>query len=168
MIAPLPKRSQLVGWLLVACSVGSLTTGCQAIQLENRTYRMSRTLSDIQYRQVLDNLAMMANNPSSLPFFNVAATGKTTIQQSSQANGSLNWDLITAAPTGPLFLFNKTILDKESASLQYTQQNIDEWDTTPSLDPIQWFFRGKVRALSVSALSPAAALRYPAGRVSLG
>jgi hypothetical protein len=30
------------------------------------------------------------------------------------------------------------------------------------------FFRGKVRTLSVSALSPAAALRYPAGRVLLG
>jgi hypothetical protein len=31
-----------------------------------------------------------------------------------------------------------------------------------------WFFRGKVRSLSVSSLPPAAALGYPAGRVPRG
>jgi hypothetical protein len=112
-----------------------LLSGCQAAQLENHTLRQSRTLSDLQYRQVVDNLAATASCPSALPYFAAVGGGKTTIQQTPNVNNVVNWDLITA----PGALFNKFIFDKGAITTQYTQQNTGEWDTTPSLDPIQLF-----------------------------
>jgi hypothetical protein len=108
-------------------------SGCQALQLENRTVRMSRTLTDLQYRQVMDNLALLADQPSAMPFFSVAQTGKTTIQQNTQGSSTVSWDLITVAGR----LFDKVLFDKGGFGLQYNQQNIEEWDTTPALDPVQ-------------------------------
>jgi len=83
----------------------------------------------------MDNLAAVAANPSELPYFSVAQTGHTTIQVTPNVNNLLNWDLITV--TG--VLFNKFIFDKGAITTQYTQQNTEAWDTTPSLDPVQLF-----------------------------
>jgi hypothetical protein len=98
---------------------------------------MSSTLSDLQYRQVVDNLAKMCACPDSLPYFNVATSGKTTVQHQNQASAGLGWDLLSVAPGGILTLFNRTLLDKETLGFQLTHQNTDEWDTSPSLDPVQ-------------------------------
>src|SRR5579875_2045625 len=117
----------------IAASVLLLLASCQARQLENRTVRQSRTLSDLQYRQVMENLATVAANPSALPYYAVAQTGHTIVQITPMANNVVNWDLITVAGS----LFNKFIFDKGSFTLQYTQQNTEEWDTTPVLDPVQ-------------------------------
>jgi len=111
----------------------SFLGGCQALQLENRTVRQSATLSDLQYKQVMANLAVMVDNPSALPYYAVAQTGKTTIQQNTQGSTGVNWDLLTVAGS----LFNKVLFDKGSFGLQYNQQNIEEWDTLPALDPVQ-------------------------------
>jgi hypothetical protein len=123
---------RLVCLLFVAIVV---LPGCQATQLENRTLRQSATLSDLQYKQVLDNLAMTAANPSALPYFAVAGAGKTSITATPMVNDVVNYDLITVAGV----LFNKFIFDKGAITTQYTQQNLDEWDTVPSLDPVQLF-----------------------------
>jgi hypothetical protein len=110
-------------------------TGCEAVQLETKTTRMSATLSELQYSQVLDNLARVANNPSALPYFNVAATGKTTVQQTGQGSAGANLDLITTA--GIAAIVNKFILDKANWGIQLTQQDVMEWDTSPAIDPVQ-------------------------------
>ena len=55
-----------------------IVTGCQSISLRNHTERQARTLADLQYDQVLDNIAMFSENPSSLPFFSAAAQGQTS------------------------------------------------------------------------------------------
>jgi hypothetical protein len=98
---------------------------------------MSSTLSDLQYRQVMDNLARMSVSPNSLPYFNVATAGKTTIQHANQASAGLGWGLITAAPGTLVALFDKTVLESETLGFQVNHQNTEEWDTSPSLDPIQ-------------------------------
>jgi hypothetical protein len=86
----------------------------------------------------MDNVAKIAACPSSLPYFNVATTGHTTLQQQGQMTGGLGWSLVTAAaPAGLAQLFGKTLLTSETLGLQLNQQNIDAWDTAPSLDPIQ-------------------------------
>jgi hypothetical protein len=130
-----PIRSRGLLRIGVVSAILLVLPSCQAIQLENHTIRQVRTLSDLQYRQVMDNLAMMAGNPSSLPFFAAAGSGKTSIQATPNVNNAVNWDLITVAGS----LFNKFIFDKGSITTQYTQQDLEEWDTTPSLDPIQLY-----------------------------
>ena len=47
-----------------------LLAGCEAAQVANRTINQSSYIPDMQYRQVIDNLAVIADNPSALPYFN--------------------------------------------------------------------------------------------------
>lgn len=49
--------------LMVAC-----LSGCTHVQLRRSTIRQASTLTELQYQQVLDNLAMFACNPDSLPW----------------------------------------------------------------------------------------------------
>ncbi|HYV37414.1 MAG TPA: hypothetical protein VE988_17035 [Gemmataceae bacterium] len=55
-------------WMMLA-TVALLTgTGCTHTALEKRTLNQASTLTDLQYLQVLDNLAMFACNPAALPW----------------------------------------------------------------------------------------------------
>src|SRR5262249_34976059 len=90
-------------------------------------------VSELQYAQVMNNLAMMAENPSSLPYFGLVQGGKATLQLAGTANASVTQDLLTSAGR----FFNKFIPDKETAFVTPIRQDTDEWDTTPDLDPIQ-------------------------------
>jgi hypothetical protein len=112
-----------------------ILNGCQARQLENHALRQASTLSDLQYRQVMNNLAAMASNSSALPYFSAAQAGHTTIVVNPSVNNVVSWDLITAAGA----LFNKTLFDKGSVTAAYSQQNNETWDTSSSLDPLQLY-----------------------------
>ena len=48
--------------------------GCTQVQLQKHTVRQGATLPEVQYQQVLDNLAMFACNPNSLAW-HVKVTG---------------------------------------------------------------------------------------------
>jgi hypothetical protein len=108
-----------------------LCAGCNALQLAHSTVRQSSKLTDMQYQQVLENLAMLSAEPGALPWFNKATGGKTTIQQTGQASGGLNWDYLAGAKAAT-FLNH---LDKKNLGIQATQQNVGEWDTTPEINP---------------------------------
>jgi hypothetical protein len=110
-----------------------LAAGCQSVQLQQKTTKMASYLSDIQYGQVLDNLALIANNPDALPHYALSQGSKCSVQYADQTNAALNWDRITAAGS-LLGLFR---LDKENASTTISRLDVTEWDTTPDIDPVQ-------------------------------
>jgi len=107
--------------------------GCQSADVRRQTVSMCSHLSDLQYRQVVDNLALIADNPSALPHFALAQGGHSNVQYISQTNAGLNWDRITSMG-GLLGLF---LLDKESAMQTSSRQAVSEWDTVPDVDPLQ-------------------------------
>jgi hypothetical protein len=72
-----------------------LTTGCTSIGLERASVRQAETWSDIQYQQVLDNLAMFSCNPSAVPFHLLQTGCNPQIADSATVTPSL-----TFAPTG--------------------------------------------------------------------
>ncbi len=119
--------------------------GCQAFQVERKTVSMASNLSEIQYRQVLDDLALLADHHDALPHFALTDAGRTMIQTSGQASTGLTWSLFTTAGA----LFNKTLLSNTSPGAQYIRQDLDEWDTAPALDPIQQLV---IRGLCLKAL----------------
>ena len=65
--------------------------GCTHNQLRRSTLNTSSTLTEMQYQQVLDNLAMFVQNSGSLPFFALNSKGNVQISDSLAANGSLNF-----------------------------------------------------------------------------
>ncbi len=108
----------------------ALAIGCEHLQLEHHTLQQAKTLTDLQYRQVLDNLAMFHANPSALPFYSLAGTGQTNINLQASANVVPNWDLLTNAGKALTFHFDKinsTIGGQETAQ--------DQWTTLSVLNP---------------------------------
>jgi hypothetical protein len=59
-------------------------SGCNAQQLRFTTMRLSKTIPDLQERQVIENLARIAANPGALPYYTVINGGTVNIND----NGS--------------------------------------------------------------------------------
>lgn len=119
--------------LIVSATLIAVLSGCQSLQVERKTAALASNLSALQYSQVMDNLALIADSPGSLPHYALAQAGKASVQWSGQATGSLSWDLLTAAGK----LFDRFFLDKESIGVQASRVDVGDWDTTPDLDPMQ-------------------------------
>lgn len=96
---------------------------------------MAGRLSDLQYGQVMDNLALMADDSNALPHFVLAQQGRCGLEYADQSTVSLNWDRVVATSAG--FLLGLFRLDKESATTTASAVDITEWDTTPDIDPVQ-------------------------------
>jgi hypothetical protein len=104
--------------------------GCQSIQLEHHTIRQSKTLTDLQYKLVLDNLAMLQTNAGALPFFSAAGTGQTNVQQAASASISPSVDLLLNP-----FKIYRYYSDKFGYGFTGSQTNLEQWTTASVLNP---------------------------------
>jgi hypothetical protein len=75
------------GLVFVLLSLIPSASGCVSQPLRLATRRNANTLPDLQYQQVIDNLAAIASNPSYLPYLAVAGAG--TVQVTENRNSSL-------------------------------------------------------------------------------
>jgi hypothetical protein len=113
--------------------VALILAGCAAVQVQKQTVTMASYLSEIQYGQVMDNLAIMADNPGALPYYALTQGSRSSIQLSDQTNAGLSWDRLTSAGA----LLGLLRLDKENVGTTLSRLGITEWDTTPDIDPVQ-------------------------------
>ena len=67
-----------------------LASGCMHQQLQFIAGRTANTLPDLQYQQVMDNLAMIAANPGFLPYLAVAGQGSIQVTDGGTSSLSLN------------------------------------------------------------------------------
>jgi hypothetical protein len=63
-------------------------SGCTHIALRNNTVRTTDTLADLQFQQVLDNVARFHDNPDTIPSFAVASAGTVSIHDQTGAGVS--------------------------------------------------------------------------------
>jgi hypothetical protein len=68
-----------------------LAPGCMNQQLRYSAGRTTRSLPDLQYQQVVDNLARIASNPGYLPYLAVAGQG--SVQVTDGGNSSLGLEI---------------------------------------------------------------------------
>ena len=68
--------------------------GCTNLALRDNTVRTTNTLTDLHYKQVLDNVARFQANPETIPSFAVVSAG--TVSVNDQASGGFS---PTYAPT---------------------------------------------------------------------
>ena len=73
--------------------VALASSGCTHLQLGRSTVRQASTITDLQYRQVLNGLAAIHANPDVLPGFAVVGTGGTSITDQAGINSELEWDV---------------------------------------------------------------------------
>ena len=96
-------------------------TGCTHRQLDRSTLRQAGTVTDIQYRQVLNNLAAFHCNPDVLPHFAVVGTGGTAVTDQASANVELEWDART--------------ITRELLGLGASREVQEQWTLAPVVNP---------------------------------
>jgi plastocyanin len=96
--------------------------GCTNLQLKRSTVDQASTLTDLQYRQVLSNLAMFSKNPSAIPFHINVRDGSAQVTDT----GSV----------GLIGGFGRSMGDLASGtpSLSGSRTVVDQWSMVPITD----------------------------------
>ncbi len=95
--------------------------GCTHLALERKTLNQVSTVSDIRYKEVLDNLAATVSNPANLPYFSLITGGGTEVVDTGTAN--------------PTTAFDRTGFTSQMLSLTGTRTVQDNWTVDPIKDP---------------------------------
>lgn len=106
--------------------------GCQThLSLRDNTGCTTATLTDLNYRQVLDNVARFTANPSSLPSIAVFNAGTVTVADQKSVNGSATYSpTLTFDQQGGGALPILTLLLNPSGSRSVTEN----WSMVPVTD----------------------------------
>src|SRR5277367_1443554 len=119
--------------LRAALSICVLSTlgGCTAVVLRNETGKTTNTLADLQYQQVLDNLARFHDDHDTVPSFAVATAGTVSINDQAGAGVSP-----TYSPTLPYALQGGGALPILSLLFPISGQRTvtENWSLTPITD----------------------------------
>jgi hypothetical protein len=114
------SRNRAVRAVAAALAVAIATPGCANRQLQLSTRRQSQTIIELQYQQVLDNLAMTCLNPSALPSLTALRTGATQVGDT----GSLGFLGVAG--------LNTTF--GSSPTVAATRSIVDQWGSAPVTD----------------------------------
>lgn len=107
-------------WIMVVVVLACIP-GCMAGRLRQRTINQGSTLTELQYQQVLANLALFATNPGALPWHVNLREGTTQITDSATAGALV--DLGPPAVTQPQLFGSRTA--------------VAQWGMSPVIDPIE-------------------------------
>ncbi len=100
-------------WMLITVLVAT-SLGCTSVQLRRNTVRQVTTLTDLQHKLVLDNLAAFTCNPNAIPFQAKLVNGTTQVADS--ANASVSY------------------LTEIAATLGISRSFVDQWGLIPVTD----------------------------------
>jgi len=106
-------------WGLVILSALALS-GCANVQLKLSTVRSASTLTDLQYQQVLNNLAMYCQDPTALPWHVNLQNGAVQVADAGSLGTIAQTDLSHAFTWSPYFTGTRSI--------------VTQWSTIPVTD----------------------------------
>jgi hypothetical protein len=112
-------RIQIAALAVVLGLIGP--SGCISVRLGQRAMNQASTLPDLEYRQVLDNLARFADNPAALPWHVNFREGTTQVTDSGSAGAAV--DLGPPANTLPQVFGSRTV--------------VVQWGMTPVINAIE-------------------------------
>jgi hypothetical protein len=90
-------------WLMAAM-IPVLAGGCTHHQLRRSTNHTQQTMSDLRYKHVLDNLAMMVRNPAAVPNPVAINGGVVQISDNGMGIGNITWNPLGMVGTRQYFL----------------------------------------------------------------
>lgn len=91
--------------------------GCMENVVQRKANLLTRTVPEIYYGEVLDNLALLNANPAAMPYFGIPQQGTNANTRNIQATYTPSWDfLITPIASTGKFL-ERYIFDKQSAGI---------------------------------------------------
>lgn len=102
-----------------------LSLGCTTFYLERQTVRQTNSVSELRYREVLNNLALIAANHAALPTYSSIFAGTIQVTDTGQLASTTVWQHVIGGMVQNGFA-------SEAASPQLTRNLTQNW----SLDPI--------------------------------
>lgn len=75
--------------LVLCLAVALSSAGCNATQLQFTTLRQSRTIPDLQQRQVMENFARLSTDAGLLPYFDLVSVGTSAVTDRGAASFTL-------------------------------------------------------------------------------
>lgn len=117
---------------LLLLSLLPLLAGCQTHQsLRRNTVSTTSTLADLNYQQVLDNVARFVANPSTMPYFAVVNAGTVTVADQNSAGATATYNpTLTFAQQGGGALPILSLAATPSGSRTVTEN----WSMVPVTD----------------------------------
>jgi hypothetical protein len=119
---------------LLSAFIAAFAGGCQQTVVQTRVNKLVRTVSDLYYEQILDNLAMSIARPDVLPYFGMPTQATHTNSRQIGANYTPMWDLID---TGGLLnpFIGRYFFDRQGAALQGGVNNAESFQLQPVTNP---------------------------------
>src|SRR5208337_5625160 len=115
------KLREPVMWKLGLVILSVLAfSGCANVQLKVSTVRSASTLTDLQYQQVLDNLAMYCQDPTALPWHVNLQNGAVQVADAGSLGTIAQTDLAHVFTWSPYFTGTRSI--------------VTQWSTIPVTD----------------------------------
>jgi len=94
-----------------------LACGCTHRQLRRSTNQTQQTMSDLRYKHILDNLAMMVRNPATVPNPVAINGGVVQISDNGTGMGNITWNSFGTRLTTPFLGFTGSRTISEQWSL---------------------------------------------------
>jgi hypothetical protein len=82
-------RDAMKRWMLCLLACG--LAGCTMVSLERHTVAQTDSAVDLRYREVMDNLALVADDPSTLPSYSSIFSGTVSVQDQGQLLSTITW-----------------------------------------------------------------------------
>src|SRR5580700_2690967 len=77
-----------------------LLSGCTPTVLREHSVSLAGSSSDLRYREVMENLAMIYANPCTLPAYSSVYSGGMDVQDGVQIDGTTTWAHAIPTPSG--------------------------------------------------------------------
>jgi hypothetical protein len=104
----------------------AVCTGCTTLSTERHTTGLNGTVMDLRYREVMDDLAMVANDPNAVPSFSTMYAGTTQVTDAGQIGSTTIWT------TAPFLGQMSSGYNSEAVNPLLSRMIVENW----SLDPI--------------------------------
>jgi hypothetical protein len=128
----MPHQASIFVAILILCA-----PGCTADRLRRSAVDQASTMTDFQYQQVLNNIALLANDPNALPWHLTIKSGTSQVSDTGTAG---------LAP-------GIVILNNSEPFLTGTRSVVDQWGTAPVTDDtaLRLIRNAYQRALGINA-----------------
>ena len=124
------KRSY-IGIALLAI----LPCGCMENVVQRKANLLTRTVPEMYYSEVMDNLAMLDANPAAMPYFGIPQQGTNSNTRNIQATYTPGWDFLITPISMTKKILERYIFDKQTAAVQGQYQNQESFQVAPLNDP---------------------------------
>ncbi len=116
-------------WILVLLAAVQ-ATGCTNLALHRQTLQQAESLTDLRYQEVMENLAMIAANPATLPSFSSIYAGTADVSDTVSGNSVTTLTRALSKPVG-----SATNISSESTDVMFSRTVKENWTLDPVVVP---------------------------------